>query len=144
MKVIFCDIDGPLISGRAVFLPGNRGKLVSWFDPVATALLLDVIEETQCKLVISSTWRHKGKDVCFELLTKNGVSTEFLHEDWRTPVHFSECDRSLEIKEWLTKHKPEKYAILDDGWVDLPNFVRTTELTGLELHHWEKLINILK
>lgn len=58
-KVIFLDIDGPMISGRAAYLP-DQTYIHSVFDPCATAMLLRVIEHSGARIVISSTHGKRG------------------------------------------------------------------------------------
>lgn len=116
-KVILLDIDGPMIPVRAFFLP-NQTPLASIFDPCATGMLLKLLNETDAKLVISSTWGTKGRDRCEELLSTNGIDPLHLHDDWVTPRKFS-SSRFHEIKWWLDRH-PEvtHYVAIDDE--DLP------------------------
>jgi hypothetical protein len=65
-KIIFLDIDGPLISGRAKFLPGNRSALrcksdpmhqghYKFFDPCAVAMFNYIIEKIKPKFVLSTS-----------------------------------------------------------------------------------------
>lgn len=144
-KVIFLDIDGPMISDRAMFLPGNRHKLAEWFDPLATLLLLDVIEKTGAALVISSTWATMGRDAVIELLNQNKVNPDFLHQDWMTPRKFS-SNRETEIEWWLKKH-PEitHYAILDDyyGIKSMKNSVYVSTQNGLLWQDYQKMLQLL-
>lgn len=146
-KILFLDIDGPMIPTRAFYLE-NQGKLMGFgvadtFDPIAVGMLNDVFKETRCQLVISSTWRIKGLEICKELLTKNKVVYNTIHPDWETPRKMS-SNRGEEIKMWLNKHKEViKYAILDDEKVDLPNLVRVSNEDGMQLRHHLKLIELL-
>lgn len=116
-KIVFIDVDGPMIPVRAYFLP-NQTKIVSVFDPCATAMLLRLLDDTGAKLVISSTWGGKGKERCEELLSNNGINPSHLHDDWVTPRKMSST-RFHEISWWLMKH-PEvtHYVAIDDE--DLP------------------------
>lgn len=146
-KILFLDIDGPMIPTRAFYLK-DQGKLMGFgvadtFDPIAVGMLNDVFEQTSCQLVISSTWRIKGLKICQELLTKNKVVYNAIHPDWETPRKMSST-RGEEIKMWLNKHKEvTKYAILDDEKVDLPNLVRVSNEDGMQLRHHLKLIELL-
>ncbi len=119
-KVLFLDIDGPLIPGRAyprgyrpdmeLFLAGVYNK----FDQVAIDNLNHICEEFGWKLVIHSSWiRYAGPVETFEHCVKEGLKETNFHN------HFS-CDREehfryTRIAKWLAKH-PEvtEYLILDD------------------------------
>lgn len=146
-KILFIDVDGPLIPSRALFLE-NQGKLLNLgvadtFDPVAVSVINTVLKETKCQFVISSTWRIKRLEVCKNLFTLNKINFDHIHSDWETPMKFS-SSRSDEIRMWLDKHlEIEKYAILDDAKVDLPNIVRVSTEDGMQMRHYNKLIELL-
>lgn len=142
-KVIFLDIDGPMIPTRAYFLP-HQTKIVSVFDPVAVSLLLRVLNQSEAKLVISSTWGLKGREIVVDLLSQNGIMEEYLHPDWVTPRKFS-SDRPTEILWWLDKH-PEvtHHVILDDAQINLPNMVRVSLEDGLMFRHYQKMLLLLE
>lgn len=150
-KVIFLDVDGPMIPVRAYFLP-NQTKPASVFDSCATAMLQRLIDDFGAKLVISSTWGRFGKERCEELLSKNGIDPSHLHEDWITPRKMSSA-RFHEIGWWLKEH-PEvtHYVAIDDeelpiDWIasavkcdaaegfSLRNFKECKLLLGLDETH---------
>jgi len=137
-----------MIPDRVCFLP-TQTTLMSVFDPVAVSLLNQVIEKTGCKIVISSTWGHKGLKVCSDLLRDNGIDPKHLHSDWITPRKMS-SDRTTEISWWLKKH-PETihWAALDDAPLDFSreerraHYVRVTAEDGLLWRHYRRLIELL-
>lgn len=128
MKVLFLDIDGVCNSEEFVMSPRNPkiGGMVG-IDPFPAVLVKMIVQDTDCKVVLSSTWR--------------------LHPDTREDVREQVVDfidvtpafngaRGLEIQDWLDRHpEVEKYAILDDDadMLDsqLPNFFKTTWKKGL-------------
>lgn len=112
-KVIFLDIDGPMISGRAAYLP-DQTYIHSVFDPCATAMLLRLIENSGARIVISSTHGKKGYDHIKQLFESNGVNPNLLHPDWVTPKKLTSW-RIHEISWWLQDH-PEvtSYVAIDD------------------------------
>lgn len=144
MKVIFLDIDGPMIPERACYLSG-QGTLLWKFDPVAVGLLLDVIEKTGAKLVVSSTWGHKGKEVVFQLFEDNGIPTSLVHEDWITPRNVRK--RSDQIYQWLTNHpEVKKFAALDDENMTKDfghKMILVTYEDGMLCKHHKALIELL-
>lgn len=117
-KVIFLDIDGPMIPVRAQLIQQTAGAART-FDPVATSLLLDLIKKSSAKLVISSTIGVHGYDHCCSMLDQNGISPSMLHQDWITPRKMSSY-RIHEIVWWLDKH-PETthYVAIDDEQLDI-------------------------
>ena len=136
MKVVFLDIDGVLN------------------DAVTTAELWDdkpkkdhldclkaIIDATNAKIVLSSTWRlfpSARNDVKNAL---RNVGLEFIDKTKELR------DRASEIQEWLNRHpEVEKFVILDDEEISgkFPdNLVQTTFYRGLLPEHVEKAIKIL-
>lgn len=109
MKVLFLDIDGVLNSRKYLkrkFMETGRGGTTN-IDPVPAALVRRIIDETGCRVVLSSTWRLAEKlrqkvrdDVC-EFV---GVTGNYGGEP-----------RGYEVEQWVTSHpEVECYAILDD------------------------------
>jgi hypothetical protein len=81
-------------------------------DEKAVLLLNDVINETGCKVVLSSSWRKNegGFKKVEELLKIKGFIGEIIDA---TPTLGGK--RGNEIEEWLTKHDNiENYVIVDD------------------------------
>lgn len=142
-KVLFLDIDGPMIPRRAFYLQGQT-LVVSKFDPVAAALLNEVLAKTGAKLVISSTWGKLGIETVKPVLEENGISWESVHQDWVTPRKYP-LARPGEIKLWLANH-PEitHWASLDDEELDLDDRnVKVTFDDGMLTQHYHKLLELL-
>lgn len=138
-RIVFLDIDGPMIPVRAYYLPNQTRPIVSMFDPVATSLLLKLLNDSGAQLVISSSWRKQGKAAIRELLANNGIDPNRLHKDWATDGKFS-SQRIHEIKWWLDDH-PEvtHYVAIDDEdlLVDfVPNAVLADTYEGLSYRNY--------
>jgi len=99
MSVIFLDIDGVMLPGRAYALPenlrrqlllgkpGNTGDLLDRlpvdFDPVAVALVNRLAEISGARIVLHSDWRrHYDKDVLFGHLVNQGLAADSIHVEW--------------------------------------------------------------
>ncbi|PWC97726.1 HAD domain-containing protein [Azospirillum sp. TSO5] len=146
MKVIFLDIDGPMIPGRAYYLPENHGTLVTRFDPVAVAMVLRLLHLAPAKLVISSTWRKHGRERLAAGLACNGICPAHLHDDWSTGPHFDgPSGRTREIRSWLKRH-PEvtHYVAIDDEDVALNGAVRCSMEDGLMKEHFKRAGQLLE
>jgi hypothetical protein len=114
MKIIFLDIDGPLIPGRAYTLPNQTKPLVMTFDPVAVGLLNNFAEKRGWKFVIHSSWlRFHGEKETVKHCVDQGLKQELFHEDTHCLGDISW--RYSRVAEWLFRH-PEvtHYMILDD------------------------------
>lgn len=128
-KIIFLDIDGPLCSSRASFLPENKTSLRNkedpmqqghhkYFDPCAVWMVNDIIKKIKPVFVMSTSWAKYytiDEMVNFFDINKLNVGKHNIHEDWVTPKKFS-SHRIHEITWWLDDH-PEitEYAIIDDS-----------------------------
>lgn len=112
-KIIFLDIDGPMIPGRAYMLP-KQTKIVTVFDPVAVSMLNTLCKERGWKIVVHSSWvRIMGGQETVDHCVTQGLLAEHFHED-------AYCDenenwRYTRVAKWLKNHpEVEKYVILDD------------------------------
>lgn len=149
MKVIFLDIDGVLNCASTQ----RRLRGSPFVDEDKLLLLKDLVEKTGAELVLSSTWRlgllypdvaafTADADALVEEFHKYGLS---LYDS--TP-RLSDKQRGHEIAAWLEKNPDiERFVILDDD-SDMAHLkehlVQTSWLTGLQLSHIKKAINLLE
>ena len=162
MKVLFLDIDGVLNSEnwfayRIYCVKNNMVNILMNFvdmddrnikhkltmlDDRAIANLNRIIEETGCKVVLSSSWRSSIESENIftqDLLKLKGFKYEFY--DVTPRLWFSDFSirRGEEIKFWLDKesekHEIESFVILDDDSDMLPeqmnNFIHIDGQVGL-------------
>lgn len=129
MKIVFLDIDGPLISMRMCYLP-EGGGIMDVPDVVSGCMINSVCEEEEdeIKIVLSSTWRYKGYMKCLNLLNRARINADkfmFNAEDehWRTGpdggLGLSDgYSRSREIQTWLDNYREKlnvtEFLIIDD------------------------------
>lgn len=172
MKIIFLDIDGVLnyqdyvaakkqertaqLKESPLVIPASEWYGPHQIDPEKVALLNRIVEETEAKVVISSTWRKRFTiEEMQALLEKRGFKGEVI--DY-TPEPFQKGNDRWsktgdEIARWLVEREqagrgPEFiYVVLDDD--ELHNIrvnlrqVRTRMERGLEEHHVEYAIRML-
>ena len=162
MKVLFLDIDGVLNSEnwfayRIYCVKNNMVNILMNFvdtddrnikhkltmlDDRAIANLNRIIEETGCKVVLSSSWRSsiESENIFTQNLLKlKGFKYEFY--DVTPRLWFSDFStrRGEEINVWLDKesekHEIESFVILDDDSDMLPeqmnNFIHVDGQVGL-------------
>jgi hypothetical protein len=146
MKIIFLDIDGVLNSQNffKTHKPNNDWKETDDIDRRAIAILNNILEKTNAKIVISSSWRIGRTLENLKLMAKIvGIHPEKIFS--KTPV-LNDKDRGFEIEAWLEQNKTEKFVILDDD-SDMGNLmhhlVKTKSETGLTKELAEKVINLL-
>jgi hypothetical protein len=133
MKVIFLDIDGVLNN----WTDGSdeHGHI---FNTKMVENLRNIIDSTNSKIVISSSWKIQGLDFLRNLWKIRKLPGEILDTtpnvvDIRdTDGYYDLVDRGHEIKQWLldTEYDIENYCIIDDISDMLPeqmdNFVMTS------------------
>jgi len=107
-----------------------------------------IIEETNCSLIISSTWRLEGVEKLREMWSYRdlpGIIYDI------TPIR-EDADRGKEIIAWMREfyllkpdHKESTYSILDDRKITGHDnhFVQTNGYYGLTKSDADKVIKIL-
>lgn len=131
-KVLFLDIDGVVNSQ----VTAQRHRGVIGIDPYMAFLVGKIVLDTDCEVVLSSTWRlgEESRNEVRRQVVEFIDVTPYLDEGegatWR------HLERGHEIKAWLDAHPDvEVYAILDDDSdmlpEQLPNFFQTTWKEGI-------------
>lgn len=120
-KILFLDIDGPLIPGRAYSMPNQSKSIVTVFDPCAVGLINKACKKQNRKIVIHSSWiltsllaknYLNGKDV-HEYCVDQGIDSSLFHDDVYcdrdTPYRYNRIDK------WLQEHPgTNDFVVLDD------------------------------
>lgn len=153
MKILFLDIDGVVNTDRIARYRKNHGVEEMIFDEDAMKNLEHIVTSTECRIVISSTWRiHRDTMnplwiALVDNLRKYNLEN-FLYDTthFDDPVCFSK-PRWLEIKEWLVQNRDiDSFVILDDEW-DMDelnsNFVRCSGAIGISRNNCKEAIAIL-
>ena len=143
MKVLFLDIDGVLNCMCPAPMQDNDWiDLDEWrygFNPDLVARLRYVIANTDCKIVISSSWRHhrsyapyrpdmNWRDVLAEKLRR--TRDEIIIGE--TPTD-SMGQRGREISEWLREHEVESYCVVDDEVVDILPYIDSSKVVKTDM-----------
>jgi hypothetical protein len=151
--ILFLDIDGVLLSGRAWLLPVNRrlqaagaklirqaaSKLIgrdAVFDACAVALVSRICEATGAQIVVASSWRYTvGYEQTRAKLEEQGLPEAIFHKDWACPLgDLSTPDKGADIRRWLEEHgvtRPGSWLVLDDEDIVLGATLRTDALDGV-------------
>jgi len=160
MKVIFLDVDGVLNSEDDLLGIQNDGTVNPGreiFDR-PLALLKSLVDATNAKIVISSSWRvgcakcgresFYGKEL-YETLKQRLGDYDMAAIDVTPVINKPMVKRGDEIRKWLntTEYEIESFVILDDE-ADMceynsTNLVQTSMKTGLLEEHVEMAKTIL-
>lgn len=157
MKVIFLDVDGVLTSED--YLNGVEFDL----SEEKIKLLKKIVEQTNAKIVLSSSWKNKTRNfpVLENLLNKNDLEIydttpeikrirRINHKYMDLPIVNIDSKRGEEINKWVLDHNPESFVILDDNLHNFDKFDLDKHLVqtnyydgGLKEEHVEKALEIL-
>ena len=138
MKILFLDIDG-VLNNEGTFTKSPQDYFP--IEPYCAFLVGKIQLDTDCKVVLSSSWRHHQESV-------EHLHNRIINIYDQTPNSDSGI-RGEEIKAWIenSKYKVERYAILDDDSdmlpEQLPNFFKTDWKTGLTEEIARKVIEHL-
>lgn len=159
-KILFLDIDGVLKS-----LDNQQVQSYLWhqnkenkskdefgqlFDERCCRWLEYIYNETNCKIVISSTWKDSGleqmkllfktRNIKVEILdiTPSTINQSLLKTFYKTNI--DEAQRGFEIQQWLDINDYDNSDMLPH---QLPYFVQTNDQIGLNKECSTKIIKIL-
>lgn len=163
MRVIFLDCDGVLNSNQFFQqdkepIPATSNSMkfgVGQLDPKGLALIDKLVDATDAKIVISSSWRHiwSFQEIA-EMFGDAGFKNQHAIID-QTGTS-KNGHRGAEIKEWLDldreraalgEEQTTSYVIIDDDTDfdtdQMQFFVRTNQQTGIKPKDVQKAISIL-
>ena len=168
MKVIFLDFDGVLNSSCYAARLIKAGKPTQdengheLFDPAAIKRFNRIVDQTEAKVVISSSWRYLGLTTMKEIWQERGLHGQIIGMtslyavdeliiehglEWLTNGAEVGSPRAVEIEVWLQEHNNlDQYVILDDLPMSaalLPHFVQINPIYGLSDPQATKAIEIL-
>ena len=113
-KVLFLDIDGPMIPGRSYTMEGQTKPLVKTFDPCAVGLINDLCKCSGWRIVIHSSWlKILGEHETVYHCQTQGLKGDYFHDDpfCKESINW----RYTRVAEWLSRHPDTThYVILDD------------------------------
>lgn len=131
MKLIFLDIDGVLVTTNSM-IPSDK-YFGHTFDKTCVQNLIQILNVTGAKIVISSSWREGRSLAQLQSIFKaNGIEECVIGV---TPSFNDGTNRGMEIKEYLEScHGIDCFVIIDDEekMGDLEPFLVETEFrTGI-------------
>ena len=166
-KYLFLDFDGVLNTAKYAKLLRKEGidhydEFGAMFDPNTIKNLKSIADQTDCKIVLSSTWRNEGlmrmralwkdRNLPGDFYSMTPILLSTTYRDARSGEMFCVSERNakaLEIKAWLKEYaaEPFQYVIIDDENVffqsQQEHLVQTNENDGLTLKEVQAAIEIL-
>lgn len=149
MKVLFIDFDGVLNTDKYICSFAEFGLII---DPTKMNLLKQIIDVTNAKIVLSTSWREHW-DIEPQNCDNIGIEINSIFEQYglhildKTPI--LNCCREDEIAAWLESNPQiTNFVILDDRFLDSElirgHFVKTSGYSkGLDEASADKVIEIL-
>ena len=141
-KVLFLDIDGVL---NSAYFFKNRQNKESDLDINAVKILENIVEKTNCAVVLSSSWRMFGLEYVNEEFLK--IKSRLEIDYYTTTKHM---DRGLQIKQFIEENNIDNYVVVDDEICDIKQHLDSsrvvkTEFRGDGLNHEiaDKIIELL-
>jgi hypothetical protein len=127
-NIVFLDIDGVMLPGRAILLPGNPKAISArlaknfeesnpTFDPIAVQMINNLITLADAKIVLNTTWAFGVPPAPTHIknaLIANGVLESFA-EDWATYRRLT-GSKLTSIGDWIDDNglENDSYLALDD------------------------------
>jgi hypothetical protein len=131
----------------------SRDQFGHLFDERCVRWLKYIVDKTDCKIVISSTWRRSGLSVMQEMWKFRNLPGEVIDitsNSWNLKLSelYAEpqANRGYEIQEWVNNHPEiESYCIVDDDNDMLKHqiFVQTKGRIGLDYDTSHSIVKIL-
>jgi len=125
VKIIFLDIDGPMIPS-GMFLIHRNASFERQFSPLCIAVANEMCRVTGAKIVLNTTHNRElhGVPNIDQALIQQGLVATHLHPIDRH-TRYPDLARNLAIKEWLAQHdEVEEWVAVDDcQCAEAPNMV---------------------
>lgn len=141
--IIFLDFDGVITSEsytRQCIFEYKQENLfgLDWFDPNCVNILKQIIEKTDAKIIVSSSWRELGIVKLQYLWQKLNMPGEVIDT---APIWV--LTKREAILQWLKDNSCYSYVIIDDEDLKLEHQYKTNTRTGLTEKDAAEIINIL-
>jgi len=114
MKVIFLDIDGPMIPMTS-YLNDIQCSIRRRFPEHTIAVLNEICKRTDAQIVINSVHNNSFGDDVPDIVTaliNAGVDKHFFHEKPNTQT--PSIQRKLAVEKWLSENQVDDWMAIDD------------------------------
>jgi hypothetical protein len=153
-KVIFLDIDGPVIP---INVPSKTSFFRTHFNQESIKWINKLCEKTGAKIVTNSMHNYIDffdGDLKSDLVSF-GITKEYFHENWRTVfpyIDYSQINSSVRgigrlyaIYDWLSKNDADNWVCFDDrNFTNLPNLILINDGMGVKKEHYDAALQLLR
>lgn len=133
-RVIFQDIDGPLIPFRLYFggdRPFANGSFI--YDPIAVGMLKALCEQCEAKIVFNTAHNENPAEALRYQAQVNGFA-ECLHPEVKTGFMTETTSRLGAVDKFRERHPEIKsYCIIDDYKLNDPNAIQVDFNVGMTM-----------
>ena len=149
MNIVFLDVDGVLNSIEYLTQMYKKLKRTlkqeEMLDPICINNLKEIVDKTNARIVITSSWKICDLDILIKVFSKYNLQV------YDATINYGD-KRGKEIREWLDNNKDvNNYIIIDDDffkdYVGLEDKIIQTSMykgRGLNNSHVEMAIKKLK
>lgn len=155
-KIIFLDIDGPVIDLLTYKTNVPASIFRTGFNLESIRLLDQLCNVTGAKIVTNSMHNYYEVDNCslkYDLIS-NGIDSEHFHKEWRTiypkidykarPSSVRGIGRLYAIEDWIEKNGPCEWICFDDRkFTDDPRLIHITRWHGIDQKYYNEALEKL-
>jgi proteasome lid subunit RPN8/RPN11 len=142
VKIIFLDIDGPIIP-NGMFLLDRNCSFGRNIPPIPVAVVAEVCRRADAKVVFNTTHNisiDNVLDIEFAMI-RAGLPEAMIHPDMKTK--YPQLNRANAVVEWLHRH-PETtdwIAFDDVKFTEKPNLIWVDPDAGLHVGHLNEALS---
>lgn len=160
MRVIFLDVDGPLIPGRqyktreGTHRYSRTGGLIGYrFDAFCVRIVSDLARTAAARIVWNTTHNARGLNQLMDDAQASGFDLSLFHETHPQTEYpgeqtfsglFRGKSRLQSIRGWLSAH-PEvtDWIVIDDERIRTPRLVHVSFDQGVTSKHYDRALDLL-
>jgi 5,10-methenyltetrahydromethanopterin hydrogenase len=105
MKVLFLDVDSIILKDKFV------NKKLCKFDEKQVSQIQKIVEQTDCGIIITSSWVYETKALMKEFVRNNIEILDFVREH---PTTIKKMTRGERVMKYVREHGIESFLIIDD------------------------------
>lgn len=133
-KIIFLDVDGPLIPGRMYYKPRMTKDGIFLWDPIAVDMINILCEKYDAKVVFNSTHNDSGH-IAMQMHA-NYHKLNYTHDDCITKYPSNNLTRLGAIEEWISRNGEVPWIVFDDFKLDHQNHILVNYENGISINNF--------